>query len=196
MIKIYYCNSFSLEIPEELSNQRKEKILLSKQPKDKLAQINSAKILKSGFNDLGINEKDVIYAEGTNGKPYARDYNKVHFSLSHTNNFSIVAFCENEIGIDCENNQRTISPEITARYFTDSENAAFASSPLTLWVAKEAYVKYTGKGFASGRNGLSLPYFEDELMLDGVWFKKLTIEDHTVIICAGKHDDVQITKVL
>jgi len=156
--------------------------------------INTARALKAGFAELGINEKDVIYGFQKNGKPYAQNFPEIHFSISHTYNLSVVAFCDREIGIDCENLQRDISADILNRYFSKEEATAFSASAIALWVTKEAFVKYTGKGFAVGRSDVIIPYFENELNLDGLWFKKLSIDGHTVVICSDKSDEIAIKK--
>lgn len=196
MIRIYYCNSASDAIPEEISDYRREKILSASNLSQRQRMINTARALKAGFAELGINENDVIYGFQKNGKPYAQNFPEVYFSISHTDNLSIVAFYDREIGIDCENSQRDISTDILNRYFSKEEVTAFSDSAITLWVTKEAFVKYTGKGFAAGRNEIKIPYFEDELKLDGLWFKKLSIDGHTVVICSDKSDEIVIKKAL
>ena len=163
MIKIYYCNSASDAIPEEISDYRKKKILSASNLLERQRMINTARALKAGFAERGINEKDVIYGFQKNGKPYAQNFPEVYFSISHTDNLSIVAFCDKEIGVDCENSQRDISTDILNRYFSKEEVTAFSASAIALWVTKEAFVKYTGKGFAVGRSDVIIPYFENEL---------------------------------
>ena len=195
MIKIYYCNSASDTIPKEISDFRKEKILSAENLGERQRMINTAKALKAGFSELGITENGVIYGFSENGKPYAENFPDVHFSISHTNNLSLVAFCDKEIGIDCENTQRDISTDILSRYFSKEEVSAFSTSAITLWVTKEAFVKYTGKGFAMGRDEIKIPYFENELSLDGLWFKKLTLDGYTVVVCSERNDKIAIKKV-
>jgi hypothetical protein len=90
--------------------------------------------------------------------------------------------------IDCIWNGFTITPERL-------EAMAFSKDHLLLWVTKEAFAKYTGKGMALGRNELTLPYFEDELMLSGVYFKRIDICGYTAVICTESHDNVEIVEV-
>jgi 4'-phosphopantetheinyl transferase len=195
MIKIYYCNSASSDIPTEISEYRQKKIFSAKQDETRLQMINAAKVLKAGFAELGIFEKDVVYNFTENGKPYAENYPSIHFSLTHAQNAAFCAFYDKQIGIDCENSQRSISKEIITRYYNSEEAMAFSKDHLLLWVTKEAFAKYTGKGMALGRNELTLPYFEDELMLSGVYFKRIDICGYTAVICAESHDNVEIVEV-
>lgn len=195
MIKIYYCSSLDTDIPEEISEYRKARILSAGLPAERLRMINSARVLAAGFAELGICEKDVIYSFSDNGKPFASNYPSLHFSLAHSDNISICAFYDGVIGIDCENNNRVISKGILGRYFTKGECEEFKRDPLLLWVTKEAMVKQSGKGLALGRNELTLPYYDDELMLDGRYFKRLCIDSHTVVVCTDRKDGITVKKI-
>ena len=194
MIKIFYCNSSDENIPSEISEQRINKILSAK--KDRQAQINTARALKVGFASFSVNECDVIYDFGKNGKPFAKNFPDIHFSISHSDNFSIIAFCNKDIGVDCENSTKIISTEILTRYFSSSEYNDFFDVPLRLWLSKEAYVKYTGAGFALGRNKLEIPYFDDELSVNGIWLKRITLENFECIVCTDSADEISVQKII
>ena len=193
MIRIFYCNSTDTDVPNGISEYRLNKI--NSATKDRQAMINTARALKVGFASFGINENGVIYEFSENGKPFAINFPKTHFSISHSGNFSIIAFSENIIGIDCENNTHSISKEILNRYFSKEESRAFATAPLRLWIAKEAFVKYTGKGFALGRSEIQIPYFNDEITVNDIWFKHLVIDDLDIVVCTDKSDEIQITHI-
>lgn len=196
MIKIYYCNTPCPDPPQKGSEQRMKKIAHCKSIEQRLEQVRATKCLHAGFAELGVDEQNVVYCTNDYGKPYLPDALNINFSISHTKSISIVAFCDKEIGIDCENNNRVLSSEILNRYFSKQEADAFSSSPVFLWVAKEAFVKYTGKGFAHGRKEIELPFFENELLLDGVWFKKLDIEGHTVVVCSNTPQEITVKNIL
>jgi 4'-phosphopantetheinyl transferase len=194
MIKIFYCNSSDENIPKEISEYRLNKILLAK--KDRLSEINTAKALKAGFASFGINEQDVIYEISENGKPFAKNFPAIHFSISHSNNFSIVVFYDKEIGIDCENKTREISKETLSRFFTSKEIDDFSKFPLRLWISKESYVKYTGLGLALGRNAFQIPYYEDCIFISDTYFKRFIIGDYECAVCTSKNDALQIEEVI
>ena len=108
--------------------------------------------------------------KGPHGKPYLEGsgLEGVFFSLSHTRGHAIVCFSEREIGADCENMEARRGGSaryegIAARCFTEDERGyiAFGQPGGTLrffeiWTAKEAYMKYTGKGFAEGIGSFSV----------------------------------------
>ncbi len=84
MTQIFYCQKNSLEIPEKISEYRKNKILSAQNENEKIRLICAAEVLKAGFKSFGIAEESVIYAFLENGKPYAENHPEVKFSLSHT----------------------------------------------------------------------------------------------------------------
>ena len=195
MIKIFYCTSDSATVPSDVSEYRKNKILSVSNPKEKLNAIRSALVLKAGFASYGIDEKTVEYVIGEHGKPHSANYPKIHFSLSHTDNIAICAFFDDEIGIDCENTIRNINIKTLNRFFSDSECSAHNTSPLLLWVSKEAIVKQSGKGFANGRHTHHVPPFDDEITVDGLWLKRLEISGALTVICTASRDDISITMI-
>ena len=103
---------------------------------------------------------------GPYGKPYFTDpaMEGILFSRSHTKGHEIVCFSEKEIGADCENTDARPGIEhrytnIAGRYFTDEEQTYIEGSVdrfFEVWTAKEAYMKYTGKGFAEGFRSFSV----------------------------------------
>ena len=110
-------------------------------------------------------------SKGPHGKPFFGDpaLSGIYFSKSHTEGHELLCFSDSEIGIDCENtearpgiSERFMS--IAERYFTEGEQAYIRAAdgvtgrvqgePMTrffeIWTAKEAYMKYTGRGFSEG----------------------------------------------
>ena len=194
MIRIFYCNSSDESIPSEISEYRLSKILSAK--KDKLAQINTARVLKAGFATFGIKECEVIYEITESGKPLAKNFPSVHFSISHSDNFSIVAFFEDAVGIDCEKKNKKISNEVLARFFSAKEISDFSDFPMRLWTSKEAYVKYTGKGLAMGRSDVKIPYYFNKILFSNTYFERFTIGNYECAVCTSRSDTLQIQKVI
>ena len=195
MIKIFYCTSDLTSVPDSISQYRKDKIIAAKNPLSRLTAIRSALILRAGFSSFGIEEKDINYVIGDHGKPCASNYPEIHFSLTHTDDISICAFYDNEIGMDCENITRNIDPKTLRRFFSESECTAHKDSSLLLWVSKEALVKHSGKGFANGRHDHSVPAYTDETTVNGLWLKRLEICGALTVVCTASKDDISITEV-
>ena len=107
---------------------------------------------------------------GGHGKPFFAEpeLRGVSFSRSHTKGYEVVCFSDSGIGVDCEDIRRWDGdpgrPEkIAKRYFTGDERdyiafggASSAERFFEVWTAKEAYMKYTGRGFSEGFRSFSV----------------------------------------
>jgi phosphopantetheinyl transferase len=117
----------------------------------------------SGRDD-GTSPKVAI---GPHGKPYFAEpplAGNVHFSVSHSGRYWAALFADVEVGLDIEelSIHRSLTPErmngIAERFFAEDERARLAAAAphdtremfFRIWTAKEAYVKYTGRGLAEG----------------------------------------------
>ena len=108
---------------------------------------------------------------GAHGKPYFEDpaLGGVYFSKSYSRGHGIVCFSNSEIGADCENTEARPGIEdrlesIAGRCFTEEEQALLHDGKddpvgrfFEIWTAKEAYMKYTGRGFSEGFRSFSTP---------------------------------------
>jgi 4'-phosphopantetheinyl transferase len=116
---------------------------------------------------------------GPHGKPYFAGpplRGRVHFSLSHSGAYRAVLFHDEEVGLDIEDLSLRggLTPErmerIAARFFAgDEQRYLIEGSPgaagdhpddlrarfFSLWTAKEAYIKYTGRGMSEGLSSFS-----------------------------------------
>ena len=96
----------------------------------------------------------IHYGYGPQGKPYLIDYPGIHFSLSHSGNMAVLAISDSEIGIDVQE-RRGYQEKVAKRFYHESEIAVIeaisdpaekANCFYQMWTAKEAYIKFTGKG--------------------------------------------------
>ena len=83
------------------------------------------------------------------GKPYLEG--GPHFSISHTQNHVFCAVSEENIGIDAEEQDRTFSPALITRWCSAAEQSRIRENAdfLRLWVLKESYAKFTGRGIGN-----------------------------------------------
>jgi len=121
---------------------------------------------ESGYGVAGtaLREKARI-RKGPHGKPFFSDpgLEGVFFSRSHSKGHEVVCFSDGEIGIDCEDTEARQGiagkyPGIARRCFTEDEMEYMGDSVerfFEIWTAKEAYMKYTGRGFAEGFRSFS-----------------------------------------
>ena len=85
------------------------------------------------------------------GKPYFVD-SPWHFSISHTKRHVFCALSQYNIGMDAEEQDRAIRPELAKQILSDREHARYAQAQdqrlalLSFWVLKEALGKLSGEG--------------------------------------------------
>lgn len=112
---------------------------------------------------LECSASEIQFREGKNKKPeIAHPNTGVHFNISHSEDYILIAIAETPIGIDVEK----ISPNFKYRdimddYFTPDEQDFVLESEkdalktfFLLWTRKEAYVKYTGEGLLGDLKGM------------------------------------------
>jgi 4'-phosphopantetheinyl transferase len=108
-----------------------------------------------------------VFTVGPHGKPRLDDESAgVRFNLSHSGDLGLIAIAQGavEVGVDLEEiRPRTDLRGVARRVFTQAEREAVeAGGEIAFyrhWVAKEAFVKATGRGIESLRSF--------EVVLDG-----------------------------
>ena len=132
------------QVEPYLDKQRRLRIRRLRSPLKKAQCAAAGLLLKYCFGD------NAAYRYGPYGKPYLENQN-THFSIAHSDHLVILAVSDAEIGADIQ----VISPIRTAvlrRCFTDAEQGYIGTDATRftqLWVQKEAYAKYTGRGLTA-----------------------------------------------
>jgi 4'-phosphopantetheinyl transferase len=105
---------------------------------------------------LGVEPEALRFATTTNGKPRLDPLQKLQFNVSHSGTAGLIAIAGSEVGIDVEEIKPRADLEgLAKRVFTEREREAISGDALAFyrhWVAKEAFVKATGRGVASVRS--------------------------------------------
>jgi 4'-phosphopantetheinyl transferase len=121
--------------------------------------------------------------EGPRGKPSLASpatRSTPHFNLSHSGDAVVVALADVELGIDVEALRPVARAErLAARFFSDGERRQLAGREvgdrdaafLTIWTAKEAYLKAIGSGVA-------MPLSQIEIDLSGPSFSRIVSDPH------------------
>lgn len=121
-----------------LSSERKEKALRYVKEEDMLRSILGSLLIRkytNGLDDLKYNSY---------GKPYK---DNIYFSLSHSNDYVVLAISNNQIGIDIElikdvkENLKDYTLSVDEKS-TIKNNVDFYK----LWTSKESLIKYLGIG--------------------------------------------------
>jgi 4'-phosphopantetheinyl transferase len=108
-----------------------------------------------------------------NGKPY---YNgKGEFNISHSGHYVVVAFSDQEVGVDIEEVTYFEVNDISCYLHTEEinyiENSANSTEAFfKLWTRKEAFLKAIGKGIVNGLKNENC--LQDELIYKKKWYLK------------------------
>jgi 4'-phosphopantetheinyl transferase len=132
---------------------------------------NRAVVTRAALRELLARELDsapeeLVFAVGPHGKPRLdAESAGVRFNLSHSDGLALIAITRDvEVGVDLEEiRPRPDLTRVARRVFTEAEREAVAiggeQAFYRHWVAKEAFVKATGRGIESLRSF--------EVLLDG-----------------------------
>ena len=134
---------------------------------------------------FGKPEVEVVY--GNRGKPSVKGIDKKYVSVTTTGAVMVVVFSDKPVGIDGEylgrfnDHNHPDYLAIAERFFTeeeaeyvrdnDSDPIAFAK----VWVRKEAYSKYTGKGLSDFSNFTVTDGERFNAKVNGVPVKKFNV---------------------
>lgn len=128
---------------------------------------------------------DVTLLTGEFGKPCLKDQPEVHFNISHSGSWVVLALSDRAVGIDIE--QLRMDPgkeKLARRFFTETEQAWIfqddnARGPrfFQIWTAKESFLKYLGTGLSKPLQSF------DVLSMDFPRFFTQTLEDCILTLC-------------
>lgn len=122
-----------------------------------------------GKHYLNISPEKIEFSYSEKGKPQLKPQKtKLHFNLSHKNQYTVYGFCQQNLGIDLEiYNEKIDVLGISKRFFHEKEYHDLKTIDnlqerieyfIKLWTAKEAYLKATGKGLSGGLDSLNLSF--------------------------------------
>ena len=187
------------------SFERKEKAGHLKQKADKIRCITAGILLKFALlqknHDDKLNEKisadtinNVEIVKNSYGKPYIKNINNFFFNISHSAKWVIVAYGDDEVGVDIEKIECSeSSKKIAERFFTEeeinyvyNENIFSHEKFYEVWTGKEAYLKYVGVGISKALDSVNTIHLKEE-GLKGKIFK-----DDYYLSVFDKHKDYQI----
>jgi 4'-phosphopantetheinyl transferase len=106
---------------------------------------------------LDLDPAELRFAARATGKPRLDPGSPLRFNLSHSGALALIAVARDaELGVDVEQvKPRADRADVGRRVFTEAEREAAAAGDDAFfrhWVAKEAFVKATGRGVTSLRS--------------------------------------------
>lgn len=135
------------------------------------------------------------FMEEEKGKPYLLG-NPVHFSVSHSGLLWLCMVGGAPCGIDIQQEQDCSYEKISARHFNEVEQEYIGREGLPgffrLWTMREAYGKYTGRGFYGEMPSLVSEDGQPATEAGGVFFHEIEIGSGIYCTCCtgGKDDEI------
>lgn len=134
---------------------------------DKLKCICADALLRYAIKkELSI-EKMPSISKNEHGKPFFEDLKDFHFNISHSGKWVVLAYGDNNAGVDIEKMKESEwNVKLAKRYFSENEQEYVFSEGIfhherffEIWTGKESYLKYLGTGINRALDSFSvLPY--------------------------------------
>ncbi len=122
--------------------------------------------------ETGIPAKELAIVRTNKGKPFLKDYPDLHYNISHSGEWVVMAQSDREVGIDVE---RIREPHyrIAERFFSAHElqelNRLTGNAKkdffFDLWTLKESYLKLLGKGLTKSLGSFTLKHSNGVFLL-------------------------------
>ncbi len=139
---------------------------------------------------LCIDLPETLVIRRKDGKPYFENAARILFSVSHSGTIWACAFGSMPIGLDIQQHGSCNMHGVSNRFFHPDEQAYLLANDyqgfFDVWVAKESYVKYTGRGidddfasFSVIRDGMLAKRMEDACFLH-----VHTLPNYSLCICS------------
>lgn len=134
---------------EKASADRKCRADRYRRQEDRLRCVAADALLR-----IALGEKCSQTEKNEFGKPHIRGCEDLHYNLSHSGRYVVLAWGDSEVGVDVQQHRDHVNLQAFAkRYFTSEEQAYVREDPrrfYEIWTKKESYVKYTGEGLGRG----------------------------------------------
>ena len=134
--------------------------------------VSSNDVIKKIATDNNLSNYVILKNE--NGKPYFKD-NDIYFNISNKDNITVAVTSSNPVGIDIE--KLTFKNMVVKHFFSKNEQDVIKKSLnkeldfTTIWVKKEAYLKYLGLDLTSIRkidttkiNGFTIKKYKEYII--------------------------------
>ncbi len=148
--------------------------------------------------NFGVEPKQLIIALGSAGKPYLISHPDIHFNISHSGQWVVVAVADCEIGIDVERIKK-VNLRIAERFFSESEKQQLFGLPenlqtdffFDLWTLKESFLKAIGTGLTKPLKSFTVVVQHDQALImekvekSTLFLKQLNIEaGYKLAVCS------------
>lgn len=141
--------------------------------------------------DFGLDlPSDLGFSRASSGKPFFAAIPDLHFSLSHSGAYWLIAFAAQNLGLDIQKHENCHMQALARRFFHEEEYEWLEREGygefFSIWTAKESYVKYVGQGIDENFGNFSVVEKNGiTKALHGTQLRFLPFEPgYTVCLCA------------
>lgn len=161
-------------------------------------------------NKLQLDNEELIFDKTEFGKPFLVNDNKIHFNISHSEEWVLGAVHNLPVGVDVEI-IRPIDYQIAARFFSKSEYLNLMNKEgrakleyfYEIWTLKESYIKAVGKGLSIPLESFSLNLDEDPINIETgeelgkYYFNRYNLDErYKVAVCARVNAFAELVMVI
>ena len=168
---------------KKASDQRKSRADRYLRQEDKLRCVTAAALLK---NVLGADDDQI--AKNDFGKPYLKDRREVHYNLSHSGRYVVLAWGDTELGIDVQKHEACTNMEAIGTRFFAFDELQYVQGDIgrfyEIWTKKESFLKYTGKGLHTDLRAFSVLAPESDIR----YFYRTLGTDYSLSLCTEDHE--------
>ena len=159
---------------------------------------NTKKLMKMSFylkNKLAtiLNLKDYKIIYNNYKKPFLKTKDKlINFNISHDKDIVVLIYDENNpIGIDIIDTNKELK-YYQSEYFTNNENKNITTKDLfyKIWLMKEAYSKFLGKGLHSNLQNIDFLDIINNLYYNDIKFKFINVKNYKICICFQNNSSI------
>lgn len=150
---------------------------------------------------FALGSTDYVVERASMGKPYIKNKEAFHYSISHSGTWVVIAYGDTEVGVDVEIRSWDLAAQnVVRRWFTQEEqDYVFASDEdaqmrfLRVWTAKESYLKYLGTGLCRPLNSFNIFSLEEDIRLnswnlrDGAYITLCSTQEECTIEMIDAH---------
>ena len=216
MIHLYYCDiSDAVNMAKEtgnvpdrlichLTSEREERVHRFKNMSDKIRCAAAGELLyRALLTEHGdkLSFDKLEFATQEYGKPYIKNLEDFHFSISHSGDYVVLTCSQKPLGIDVQTMSRRVDIDSMVRHiYSDFEKERMQNITdpdmrrydfFRVWAAKESFIKMTGLGLRKPMNSFTTDLEKMEVY-DGAdeapagFLTELSIfPGNTLAVCSG-----------
>ena len=121
----------------------------------------------------GFKNKALVFEKNAYGKPFPANDPKRHFNVSHSGDWVLAAFDDDEVGVDIQR-MRPIDMGVAEKNFSEKEYRDLIKKDgvererrfYEIWTLKESFIKAVGQGLSLGLGTFSFEIRDEKILFE------------------------------